>query len=107
MSLRYDNTLGLSEWRLQSNLSWTHKGPYFMDEMNFLTMPELNVVNASIGLRNPAGNLRITLSGRNMLNDRAPRGWRFDGNKFIGNAREPNIIPQTPREISLSLRYDL
>ena len=107
VSLRYDNTLGSSEWRLQSNLAWAHKGPYFMDEMNFLTMPELNVVNASIGLRNPAGNLRITLSGRNMLNDRTPRGWRIDGNRFVGNAREPSLIPQVPREISLILRYDL
>ena len=29
-----------------------------------------------------------------MLNDRTPRGWRFDGNKFIGNAREPNTFVQ-------------
>ncbi len=105
VSATYRAPLANTDWNLVARLDWRSIGEQWLDNANYMALPETQTLNASINFRNEPWDFR--LYGRNLTNDDTPRIVQegTDYNQGGMGASNFQVLPRDPREVGLGLTY--
>ncbi len=100
----YRGAVGNSGWDWIGRLDWRSVGEQWLDDINWMALPETQTLNASVNLSNENWSLRLW--SRNLTDNDTPRIVDSgNDNNQSPRRRNFNILPRDPREFGATLRY--
>jgi len=107
VSPSYRGTFGNSGWAYNARLDWRHSGSNYLDDYNYMKLPDTDIINLSLAFSNEMFNVR--LYANNVTDDDTPSavGYGADWNQAVnGSIDNLYIVPRRPREIGVRLQVD-
>ena len=100
----YRSALGNTGWNWLARLDWRSIGEQWLDDVNYMALPETQTLNASVNFRNNDLDLRIW--SRNLTDNNTPRivSSGTDYNQRPAN-QNFHVLPRDPREFGVTLSY--
>jgi outer membrane receptor protein involved in Fe transport len=101
----YRAPLGNTGWQWSARVDWRSIGEQYLDDLNFMSTPVTETLNANVNFNNNNWNLRIW--GRNLTDDDTPIRISDgqDSNILPSNPHTFWFIPRDPREYGVQLGY--
>ena len=104
--LTYENMLGSSGWGYSVRGDLLYTGANYMDDVNYLRLPSMSILNLSLVLRNENWTIRTFLN--NATDDDTPSIVETSADYAVavnGSVDGFRITPRAPREVGVSLTY--
>jgi iron complex outermembrane recepter protein len=100
----YRAPIANTDWNWVARIDWRSIGEQWLDDVNMMSLPETQTLNASVNFRNDNWDIRVY--GRNITDDDTPRIVQSgtDYNQTPGN-QNFNVLPRDPSELGVSLSY--
>ena len=100
----YRGVVGNSGWNWIGRLDWRSVGEQWLDDINWMALPETQTLNASVNFSNENWSLRLW--SRNLTDNDTPRIVDSgNDNNQSPRRRNFNILPRDPREFGATLSY--
>lgn len=104
--LTYRNDIGNSGWDYSLRGDLLYTGSNYMDDVNYLALPAMSIINLSLVFRNDNWNVRAFVN--NATDDDTPSivGTAADYNTAVNGSVDGFLItPRLPREFGVTLNY--